>query len=177
MRDFEKELEESFNEFLKDYKIDKADLENEFVQQPYLVAKWGKQHAFSVLRKGKQKAKAERAKDTIKVTEGEVELDARISPEEYSLPKVTDNAINACVMASEKRTQSVLASQEEFNELAGCDALEVLLSHFMEALIDRRKALGTLQYIKYQLKDSDEASEKILDNLEKSVSRLKPKMM
>lgn len=120
----EQELDGSFLD------IDENELDAEWLGQPKLRFSYSlklaeAQHAF------------DEAKANLKLVEAEVEMDARESPEDYNLTKVTDASVKAAVLTSDRYKKA----QKGLND---AQYRVNILWAAVNSIDDRRKALEKL---------------------------------
>lgn len=89
----------------KDMYIDENALDIEFLEQPSLMARYSKMLADARLEK-------DLAKERLELVKAEISLDIRDNPDKYALEKVTDKAVEACVLAED----SYKDAQKEYND-------------------------------------------------------------
>lgn len=113
-----------------DMRIDEDALDVELLEQPSLMTKYSRLLA---------EAKLERdlAKEELDLMRATIDLDIRDNPEKYQLSKVTENAINNCILM-EEQYQDV---QKKYNQ----DNYEVnVLQGIINAIEHRKSALENL---------------------------------
>lgn len=110
--------------------INKYDLDTETAKQQELYSKWAKKACEARFQYDKAKAAYE-------VLRAQVELDIRRNPENYSLPKITEDTIKAQITVDQRLIDAwdkVLLLKKEASEL---DA-------FATAIHDRKKSIEDL---------------------------------
>jgi len=102
--------------YKEDLEIDLAILEKNWSEQALLFAKWGELHAqVTSIR--------DRKREELDIKKAEVEKDIRSNPGKYSLDKITENAISACLRTEE--------SIKKLNQEALIKDLELKNSYYL----------------------------------------------
>jgi len=100
--------------YKEDLEIDLAILEKNWSEQALLFAKWGELHAqVTSIR--------DRKREELDIKKAEVEKDIRSNPGKYSLDKITENAISACLKTEEsikKLSNELIDLNESVNILS-----------------------------------------------------------
>lgn len=124
---------EDTNAKSKFFEIDKLRLDSEWVEQPKLF------HKYST-RLADAKEELERAKAHKDVVEAELGRDIRSDPAKYDLPKVTEGAVEACILLQpsyQAALDQVIKSRHNVD----------LLQAAVDTLDHKKKALESLVYL------------------------------
>lgn len=109
----------------KDMYIDENALDIEFLEQPSLMTRYSQLLADA-------RRDRDLAKEALELAKAEINLDIRDNPEKYGLEKVTDKAVEACILMED----SYKEAQKEFNDAN----YEVNLLFGVVSAIDHRKS-------------------------------------
>jgi hypothetical protein len=144
----------------QDMEVDQYALERGWQEQSNLYCKYVSEFPEVLAERDSLNMDLKDAKDELKITEAELELDVRRYPEKYGLKKATDSAVSAVVSIQQQRKSVLLKISTIQREIINVEKKINHLEGIKAALLDRRKALEglTTLFVNNYYSDSPQAA-------------------